>query len=52
MPKKYKVYVGSACKRNYDESVNHVINQMNYLYGKGYLDIKDNYKHKLFDQKK
>lgn len=52
MEKNYKYYLGSACKRDYEESVQHVINDVNYLYGKGYLDLNDNNKQNLFDQKK
>lgn len=38
MKKNYTYYMGSSTKRDFNESIIHVQDKANYLYGKGYMD--------------
>ncbi len=41
MSENYKVYLGSDCGRNYEESVQHVLYEGEHIDGRGYYDIHD-----------
>lgn len=55
MSANYTIYLGSSGKRNYQESVEHVIGRAEYILGKGYADEEvgvNSFLNKIYSKKK